>query len=223
MKQVIYISLTGLILGLFSCNDEEISSPLTTNTTIDTRFMNSDSISVLNELISELGTDITELTRLVEAAQSEIDALNIRINLEPENDSLEIWQETVAKLTATKEANETTLSSRQSQNTSFSNKRDSLNQGYSTLKSVTNLLTGESIELDTLLTTYRLPLDFNSTEAMYLIQVDDEMNQITLTYELEEVISINGRVTLTINNLMVTQNEFNDLTINDEEIYIFHF
>ena len=211
------------MLSLLSCNEEEIATPLTTNSTIATRFMNSDSILVLDQLISELTTDITALNELVQAAQSEIDALNIRINLEPENDSLEIWQETVAKITASKEANETTLSGQQSQNTTFGNKRDSLNQGYSTLKSVTNLLTGESIQLDTLLTTYRLPLDFNSSEAMYLIEVEDDMSQITLTYELEEVISIDGKVTLIVNDLMVTQNEFNDLTINDEEVYIFHF
>lgn len=223
MKQFIYIILTGLIIGLFSCNEEDTETILITNSTIDTRFMNSDSIAVLDVLIEELTVDITELTQLVQSAQSEIDDLNIRINLEPENDSVSIWQESVAKLTATKEINEELLSTQQSQNTTFSNKRDSLNQGYSTLKSVTNLITGESVELDTLLTTYKLPLDFNNTEAMYLISVDDEMNQITLTYKLEEVISIDGKITLIVKDLMVTQNEFNTLTVDDEEIYIFHF
>lgn len=224
MKRLkIHIAVLGIVAALFSCTEEVIEIPLTANTIVFTRFMNSDSVTILNGLITDMNSDIELLSAKILSTQTDIDSLKNNIAEEPESEFVAIWEENIAKLTTAKTQDETTVSSLESQNTTFNNKRDSLNQGYSTLKSVTNILTGETVVLDTLLTTYRLPLDFKTSEAQYLIEVNDKMNQITLSYTLDEVISIDGKVTVVANDLTVTQNDFNSLTINDEDLYIFHF
>lgn len=222
-KSKFYILIFWVSVALTGCNDDLIEEPFTTNSVISTRFMNSDSIAELSTLITDITANIGSLSESVQTAQSDIDSLNSRITEEPDSEFIAAWEELISKLTATKEQNELAITSLQSENTTFNAKRDSLNQGYSILNSITNLLTGETLVLDTLLTTFSLPLDFNTNEAKYSISVADQINEITLSYLLEEEISLEGKVRLIVTDLMVIESEFSSLTITDEDIYIFHY
>ncbi|MEL7147151.1 MAG: hypothetical protein AAFO69_12330, partial [Bacteroidota bacterium] len=96
--------LTGLgtmiltIWMVWSCNDPVEPEILESSIAIDTRFINNDSISVLDALIDGLSDEITTLNASIESQQTIIDSLNMLISENPEDPDFACWEEEDAKL-----------------------------------------------------------------------------------------------------------------------------
>ena len=215
--------MTLMILLVWSCNEDTGTEEVATNISIDTRFVNNDSITTLNTIIAELTDEVTTLTSEIAEQQNVLDSLNNLITGNPNSDSLAIWQEQVTKTESNQSTNQTALTAARSQSSEFSSRRDSLDDGFSFLRSVTNLAAGGVDQVDSLLTDYTLPLDFNITEVTYRIVVGDTTADIKLSYSLVEEIDIEGRVSLFLDTLEVKENTFDSLTLTDEGIYIFYY
>ena len=218
------IAILLTILVVWACNDEMvIEEEIETNISIETRYINNDSISTLDAMIATFTTEIETLTATIATQQADLDTLNMLIEENPEDENLADWQEQVAKITANLETNQSAVNTAQSASSALSSKRDSLDDGYSFLTSVTNLNNGAADEVDSLLTAYPLILDFNTDAVAYRIVVGDTTADIALSYSLLEEIDIEGRVSLVLDTLEVTENNFDSLTLTDEGIYIFYY
>ena len=210
-------------LLIWGCNDDMEIEDRESSITIETRFVNSDSVTVLDDFITKLTEEISSLSEVIAEQQAEIDSLNTLIEENPEDPNLMTWENRVIEVEEAQLVNNTELGTLQTSNSTFTSQKDSLEDGYSTLISITNLQTGFTEEIDSLLTSYPLPLDFNTEEASYRIIVGGETADITLNYSFSENISIEGRISLSLDTLAVTQNGFDSLTLTDETLYIFHY
>ncbi|MGB3463858.1 MAG: hypothetical protein WBA74_01250, partial [Cyclobacteriaceae bacterium] len=207
MNSIRYIIvLLGVFLAICSCEEQIAEEPVATNTTIDTRFINTDSISSLSLLIDGATGNINALNELINSNQVIIDSLVVRISEEPENDQIALWESQIEKLTAINTEAGTALTPLQAALTLYANKLDSLNNGYANLLSIRNVQSGEEIELDTVVNLYPLPLDFTRTIVRYRIELEETTREIEITYKLNEEIDLSGITSLVIAEIEITDN-----------------
>ncbi len=228
MKKVKYLLfIIGVLITIYSCGEGDLVEFEPTNSTITTRFINSDSVSVINIIVDSLNTELNFFDSINQITSSQISALNIRINSEPDNDSIDIFRELVLELELVRTNLSDTILGIRAENTLLGNKRDSLNNGFSFLNQITNLDNNQVDVLDTLITDYQLPLPFNEQNVNYEISITGSQFRFNAAYFLKESIDVNGVVSLSVEEVSISlpmdEITFDSTSIEDENFIIFYY
>jgi len=223
-KYILYISIIFVSLH-YACDEGQTLEIEPTNSVVTVRFVNSDSVFSLSAVSDSLVIQINLLDSSISANNVNINLLNNRIALEPENDSLEIFRDSVGVLEVIRDIHADSVAGIRTVNSLVTGKRDSLNAGFSRLDEITNLVTNRSDFLDTLITNYNLPLPFNESSALYEVFINNAPFRFMVSYTLVESINIEGRVRFNIEEISFPEDShtFDSLTLSNEEIYIFHY